>query len=146
MNKLKKVAVIVLVIVSSGVSLTACSNNDTKQAAHKLFVPKEPSYDESLTLEKIQKSVVGDPQTNETTDLTDKIFKIKVDHIGKSDAGIKGIVPLDTIKNEDGENIFSIIPNDQNIKDIKAGDTVYLKITEQNTFAGLVILNVDIVK
>lgn len=143
MNKLIKITAIAVTIFAGGTSLTACGNS--KQET-KLFAPKEPDYDKNLTLEKIKDSVIGDPKTNETTDITGKTFKIKVDHIGKSEGGIKGLVPTNTIKDEDGNNIFSIIPNDQNIKDIKAGDTCFLKITDQNTFAGLVILNVDIVK
>ncbi|WP_285012683.1 hypothetical protein [Lactococcus formosensis] len=143
MNKLIKTTVLAITLFAGGTSLTACENN--KQET-KLFAPKEPNYDKSLTLEKIKDSVIGDPKTNETTDITRKTFKIKVDHIGKSEAGVKGLVPADTIKDEEGNNIFSIIPNDQNIKGIKAGDTCFLKITDQNTFAGLVILNVDIVK
>lgn len=67
-----------------------------------------------MTLQKIKDSVIGDPKTNQTTDLTGKVFKIKVDHIGKSEeSGIKGIVPVDTFKDEKGENIFSIIPENQ---------------------------------
>ena len=64
----------------------------------------------------------------------------------KAEAGVKGLVPTNTINDEEGDNIFSIIPNNQNIKGIKVGDTCFLKITDQNTFAGLVILNVNIVK
>ncbi|MDG6143479.1 hypothetical protein [Lactococcus formosensis] len=64
----------------------------------------------------------------------------------KAKAGVKGLVPTNTINDEEGDNIFSIIPNNQNIKGIKVGDTCFLKITDQNTFTGLVSLNVDIVK
>ncbi|WP_416037299.1 hypothetical protein ACL43R_05355 [Lactococcus formosensis] len=64
----------------------------------------------------------------------------------KAEAGVKDLVPTNTINDEEGNNISSIIPNNQNIKGIKAGDTCFLKITGQNTFAGLVSLNIDIVK
>lgn len=64
----------------------------------------------------------------------------------KAEAGVKGLVPTNTINDEEGNNIFSIIPNNQNIKGIKVGDTCFLKITDQNTLAGLVILNFNIVK
>lgn len=75
--------------------------------------------------------------------ITGKSFKIRADHIEKSEAGVKGLVPTNTINDEEGNNIFSIIPNNQNIK---AGDTCFLKITDQNTLTGLVILNINIVK
>ena len=146
MNKITKIAAIALLTITAGTTLTACGSGkqDSSKQDTKLFAPKEPDYDKSLTLEKIKDSVIGDPKTNETTDLTGKVFKIKVDHIGKSEeGGIKGIVPVDTIKDENGDNIFSIIPNDQGNIKAKAGDTAYLKITHQTSLVGLVILNVD---
>lgn len=141
MNKLTKIAAITLLTITAGTTLTACGSSSN--GTQKTQQTSEPKYDKSLTLQKIKDSVIGDPKTNETTDLTGKVFKIKVDHIGKSEeSGIKGIVPVTDIKDENGENIFSIIPENQGNIKAKKGDTVYLKIKAQNSFAGLVIVYV----
>lgn len=140
MNKLTKLAAIALLTVSAGATLTACGNG--KQEAQKLFAPKEPSYDKSLTLDKIAEAINGN-EDNETNDLKGKVFKGKVEKIGKSDIGIKGLILEGTPKDDKGERTLSIIPNDQaNIK-AKKGDTVYLKITDQSSVFGLAVVNVD---
>lgn len=140
MNKLTKLAAIALLTVSAGATLTACGNG--KQEAQKLFAPKEPSYDKSLTLEKIVKAVNGD-ENNETNSLKGKIFKGKVEKIGKSDIGIKGLILEGTPKDDKGERTLSVVPNEQGDIKAKAGDTVYLKITDQTSVFGLAVVNVD---
>ena len=55
MNKLIKTTVLAITLFAGGTSLTACENS--KQET-KLFAPKEPNYDKSLTLEKIKDSVI----------------------------------------------------------------------------------------
>lgn len=144
MKNLTKVTAIALLAITAGTTLTACGGKtDGKESSGGLFQKSEPKYDKSLTLEKIKESVLGDAN-NETTDLTGKVFKIKVDHIGKGDSGIKGIVPVQTDATKvDGENIFSFIPSDQGNIKAKKGQYAYLKITHQASLVGLVILNVD---
>ncbi|MCG1001490.1 hypothetical protein LHT10_10115 [Lactococcus lactis] len=143
MNKITKITAIAFLTLTAGTCLAACSSNGTKTSDHKLFSKPEPKYDKSLTLDKIYTAVAGDAKTNETTDLKGKVFKGKVDHIGKSDVGIKGIVLEGTPKDDQGDNKLSIVPNDQGNIKAKKGDTVYLKITNQTDVFGLVLVNVD---
>lgn len=146
MNKLTKITAIALLTITAGTSLAGCATgtHDSKGNGGAIFKKAEPKYDKSLTLEKIKESVLGDAN-NETTDLTGKVFKIKVDHIGSNDDGsLKGIVPVqDESMKVDGENIFSIVPSNQGNIKAKKGDTVYLKIKNQTAVFGLVVLNVE---
>ena len=142
MNKLTKITAIALLTLTAGTSLAGCSSNGTKNSGHSLFSKPEPKYDKPLTPAKVYEAVNGN-KNNETTDLTGKVIKGKVDYIGKSDIGLKSYVLKGSPLDDKGRSNVGFIPSDQGNLKAKKGDTVYLKITKQTDIFGFVLVNVD---